>query len=341
MKNTNYFFQVSLMFIALLTASVSKGQIVYTSTGSGQWTTSGTWTSTGSSGTVTYIIQSGHTVNISTSISGIDSILVYGNLTVSSNPNINIDLSSSGLVYLSSSTSLTGGQGSTRIRFGGSGVIQASGGYNFLGESYANAGTGGTFVIGNPLPVSWVNVAAQIENGAAVISWQTASELNNSHFEVEKAGVDGDFAVIGVVQGAGNSNALLSYRFQDVQFDGSTSFYRIRQVDFDGAYEYSAVMRLSAKGMNSDVTKVQMFPTLFTNASPVFQASLSNLPEGLIEVMVSDLNGRIMTQYSTFNAADGSSVVLPLSGNFTPGYYLVNVTVDGVAKQPVRILMAW
>lgn len=94
-------------------------------------------------------------------------------------------------------------------------------------------------LVEEPLPVIWLSFNGQ-SNGASVqLDWQTASEINNNYFSIERAGADFAFESIETLDGAGNSSQLLSYTYQDKNLPEGTYYYRIKQVDYDGAYDYS------------------------------------------------------------------------------------------------------
>ena len=97
-----------------------------------------------------------------------------------------------------------------------------------------------------PLPVEFVFFTARLaDNGTVVLDWQTASEISNDRFEVERINADGEFEVIGTVKGAGDSNELLDYQFKDYSPYHGINYYRLRQVDYDGQYEYSGLVMVN------------------------------------------------------------------------------------------------
>lgn len=66
------------------------------------------------------------------------------------------------------------------------------------------------------LPVTFTKLSAKVEGKQLIVDWQTASEKNNSYFEV-LASADGiNFSVIGTVNAksvGGTSSTALDYRF--------------------------------------------------------------------------------------------------------------------------------
>lgn len=99
------------------------------------------------------------------------------------------------------------------------------------------------------LPVVLTSFTAQQQDGRVQLAWQTASELNNQRFEVERS-LDGKrFVSIGEVAGKGTTTRSTDYAFVDEQPALGSNYYRLKQVDLDGQYEYSQTVetRLDAE----------------------------------------------------------------------------------------------
>jgi hypothetical protein len=88
------------------------------------------------------------------------------------------------------------------------------------------------------LPVKLKAPMTVIQKGRDVeSSWTTASEINNSHFEVEHS-LDGiNYDVIGRVQGSNETDFDKAYKFTHKNAPESVNFYRLTQHDFDGKSE--------------------------------------------------------------------------------------------------------
>ncbi|MFD1553581.1 hypothetical protein DNU06_07850 [Putridiphycobacter roseus] len=96
----------------------------------------------------------------------------------------------------------------------------------------------------NPLPVELIDFTAEKEGQFALIYWETASEINNDYFEVQRA-VDGqNYYKMGTVNGAGNSSINNSYNFVDENPNIGVNYYRLKQVDYDGTFTYTEVKTL-------------------------------------------------------------------------------------------------
>ncbi len=95
---------------------------------------------------------------------------------------------------------------------------------------------------GARLPVELLYFYAEKEGDDVRLDWQTATELNNSHFDVEWS-VDGfNFEKIGEVAGAGTTNDVQFYDFLHETPVRGENYYRLRQVDYDGKFVYTDIL---------------------------------------------------------------------------------------------------
>lgn len=114
----------------------------------------------------------------------------------------------------------------------------------------ASADTLGVFTAGSilhPLPVEWLNFTATLKSkNTIILNWQTATEINNDKFEIERS-LDGtDFIKIDELKGQGNSSIINSYAYPDniAGINTTILYYRIKQLDFNGKYTYSEIRKV-------------------------------------------------------------------------------------------------
>ncbi|MEM7374961.1 MAG: T9SS type A sorting domain-containing protein [Bacteroidota bacterium] len=96
-------------------------------------------------------------------------------------------------------------------------------------------------------PVEWLDFKAVLLGEDVQLDWITATEVNNSHFEVERSFDGTVFEEIGQLAGAGNTPIAQTYRYTDpdvIKLGQDQLFYRLRQVDYDGRYSFSQVVEL-------------------------------------------------------------------------------------------------
>ncbi|WP_194774924.1 glycine-rich domain-containing protein [Pararhodonellum marinum] len=147
----------------------------------------------------------------------------------------------------------SGGDANTPASPGLSGTGGGGGGAGGNNRAGGNGGSGVVIIryeIARILPVEflYLNAKYQPESRSSKVTWSTSKEWENSHFEVERS-VDGikSFAKIGQVAGAGWSDEISEYLFEDRQLPlvGGKLYYRIKQVDFNGSHSYSRTMMIT------------------------------------------------------------------------------------------------
>ncbi|MEM6700492.1 MAG: collagen-binding domain-containing protein, partial [Bacteroidota bacterium] len=93
-----------------------------------------------------------------------------------------------------------------------------------------------------PLPVELLSFKAVADKGYVMLKWLTTSEVENSHFNLERSEDSKTFKSIARVEGNGTTLELSEYHFEDRKvIIGNTYYYRLKQVDFDGAISYSEI----------------------------------------------------------------------------------------------------
>ncbi len=105
-----------------------------------------------------------------------------------------------------------------------------------------------TLGIENPLPVELTSFSATTIGSKVKLSWNTATEINNYGFEIERSALSAErqaWEKIGFVNGNGNSNSPKSYSFLDNNVTTGKYLYRLKQIDNDGQFEYSKTVEVN------------------------------------------------------------------------------------------------
>ena len=149
-----------------------------------------------------------------------------------------------------------------------------------------------TFTIGaKPLPVELTAFVATAKNQDALLTWSTASEKNNDHFNVERSLNGTDYVKIGQVKGQGTTSAPTDYALTDAGIGAKASglvYYRLKQFDADGTSSYSPVRTVR---FGKVVPAIALFPNPATTAT---RLDLTALPAGSYQVSVLDATGRVV-----------------------------------------------
>lgn len=117
-----------------------------------------------------------------------------------------------------------------------------------------------------PLPVELVSFSGACEGGKVKLSWQTASEFNSSHFDIEKSRDGENWQLIETIPAAGNSNELINYETFN-QVTNILNYYRLNQVDIDGTNKRYDPIAVSCEKVQSGV--FMTYPNPSANAFKV------------------------------------------------------------------------
>lgn len=186
------------------------------------------------------------------------------------------------------------------------------------------AGHGAYYVFDNfssslqVLPVRLQSFSVKKINNTAHLEWTTASEQNNSGFEVQRSADGESWNTLGFVQSKaanGNSSIELDYEYVDPSPVEGDNLYRLKQTDRDGRFVYSNVNRLSFEGQGlvlhpnpvsselfirglKNVNSLQVFnlqgqvvKSLTVTTSSTMRIDVSSLPAGVYTIRANLVNG--------------------------------------------------
>jgi hypothetical protein len=114
------------------------------------------------------------------------------------------------------------------------------------------------------VPVELISFTATLLNNKAQLNWTTATETNNSGFEIlRKAQNDNEWNSIGFVPGFGTTTEPKSYSFTDENITTGTYKYRLTQIDFDGSFTYSNEIEVEVDFTPTEFVLYQNYPNPF------------------------------------------------------------------------------
>lgn len=172
----------------------------------------------------------------------------------------------------------------------------------------------------NVLPVNMISYTAETVASDVVLNWKTSSELNNSHFVIERSADAGNWTEIGRVEAVKMQNSVNEYVFTDRTALEGTSYYRLTQVDLDGKTTvYNNILMVN----HTPAIKFDVYPN---PASTQFTVSGENIE--VAEITIQDAMGAVMNIQGEVN---GSSVTFSTE-SLKAGIYFVNVTSDKQQK---------
>ncbi|GAB1463819.1 hypothetical protein MASR2M52_18970 [Pedobacter sp.] len=114
------------------------------------------------------------------------------------------------------------------------------------------------------LPVKLASFTAIAnKQGFVNLAWATASEKDNSHFEVTRSVNGIDFERLDDVKGNGTTATVNNYSYTDNSPAAGVNYYQLKQIDFDGKSTLSKVVTAKV-GLNQSNIKVLANKTSIT-----------------------------------------------------------------------------
>ncbi len=155
--------------------------------------------------------------------------------------------------------------------------------------------------------VTWLDFMAKTSKENTIdLFWSTASEKQNSHFDIQRSANGRDWTTIGTVKGNGTTAAKNTYKFNDNAPLSRLNYYRLKQVDFDGKFDYSPTVSVNILTSGKGLT---IYPNPVSDKLNVVSNSLDR--EGSVQVF--DMKGSLVkTTLLIGNSLDVSDLPIGL-----------------------------
>jgi hypothetical protein len=191
----------------------------------------------------------------------------------------------------------------------------ASGTYSYTYTNLCGESITASFQIQvNGLPVELVDfTAVAIDNKLTRLNWNTASELNNKGFDIERSTDARNWLTIAFVPGNSTSVNAHNYHYDDFAPKTGLNYYRLKQWDFDGKFEYSDIRAVNISKDNQFI----VYPSPTKGAK--FYLGFSYPTKG--NLFLYDLQGRLVYQEMLNNEQEAFEINLPET--LASGHYVV------------------
>ena len=171
------------------------------------------------------------------------------------------------------------------------------------------------------LPVKLVSFSGKLIGSVVQLDWVTTSEINNSHFEIQRSSDGIYFAGIGRVQAVTNSNTFNNYSFTDGQANNGKNFYRLKIVSNNNRSEYSPVVLIRTGGNNEKGISVYPNPV-----EDHLQIALKNLEPAYYKMDIIQNNGQVVKTMKILVGSAFLVIAITKESSWTNGVYLLKVT---------------
>lgn len=107
------------------------------------------------------------------------------------------------------------------------------------------------------VPISLLDFSVSDKLGKSLLHWATSTEINSSHFEVERSNDGRNFETIGTVNANGNTNSRVDYQLFDYYPETGVNYYRLKIINKDGQFEYSKTISIVFKSAQSGSVEIK------------------------------------------------------------------------------------
>jgi len=171
------------------------------------------------------------------------------------------------------------------------------------------------------VPVELTSFSANSEKNDVILTWNTATEVNNQGFEVQRK-TSGEYERVGFVEGKGTTTEVQNYFFRDKDLLSGSYTYRLKQMDYDGSFAYSDDVEIDIE-QPSVFYLGQNYPNPF---NPSTNIKYSIPADGIVTLKVYDILGKeVSTLVNEFQQAGTFDVIFEGS-NLASGVYYYQLT---------------
>jgi hypothetical protein len=181
-----------------------------------------------------------------------------------------------------------------------------------------------------PLPVELTSFTAKASGGKVQLDWTTATEINNSGFDIERSFNGSTFTSVGFVKGNGTTTEPREYSFMDkFEYKATQSiYYRLKQVDYDGSVNYSNIISVVLE-MPLEYSIGQNYPNPF---NPSTKMKYSVPQNGIVTIKVYDLTGQEVATLLNEEKHPGNYEIDFNAAGLSSGVYFYKMTANNFTQ---------
>jgi len=208
-------------------------------------------------------------------------------------------------------------------------------------DYYGTAPDLGAFKNDQIVPVELEIFTAKLTGKVVELNWQTATEVNNYSFEIERQYQElsiknQDWVKIGFIKGHGNSNSPKKYSFIDNTITQTGKYsYRLKQTDIDGSFEYSNIIEVTIS-IPLKFELLQNYPNPFNPATNI-SFTLPNYSN--IRLTILNALGQEIAELINENKKAGFHNYTFDASSLSSGVYYYRITTNNHTETKQMILI--
>ena len=191
----------------------------------------------------------------------------------------------------------------------------------------------GTLVV---VPVELTSFTATASGNDVTLYWQTATEENDSGFEILRSAQNNDWEQIDFIEGNGTTTEVNNYSFIDKNLPAGNYSYKLVQIDFDGTRNESEIVNIEIENQPSEYFLMQNYPNPF-NPSTTIQYSIPQSGEVRLSIFNS-LGEEVGTLVNELKES-GSYEVEFSANEFPSGIYFYKIQSGAFVESKKMILL--
>ncbi len=204
----------------------------------------------------------------------------------------------------------------------------------YTGGNYGGATVGTSSE--SPLPVELSSFTSNINGRNIKLSWITASEQNNSGFEVQRAVFGSEYLVfskMAFVSGKGTTNTPSSYTFEDKNLQTGKYQYRLKQIDNNGNFEFHNLNGTVEVGIPNKFDLSQNYPNPF---NPVTKINFDLPADSKVTLVIYDVTGRQVAKLLNNELRTAGYYTMDFNGSsMASGIYFYRFIAESAGKQTI------
>src|SRR5574338_195034 len=211
---------------------------------------------------------------------------------------------------------------------------------NVIVSSYNSITTLNVQLVSSIIPVELIAFTSAINENNVILNWLTATETNNSGFEIQRSNASGIeshdvWEKIGFASDYGTSIEPHAYHFTDENLTSGLYNYRLKQIDFDGSYNYSNVLNVQMRTPEK-FELMQNYPNPFNPATVIRY----NIPvTGKVTVKVYDVIGNEIAKLVDEEKPAGNHEITFDASNLSSGIYFYKLQTGSFIQSKKMILL--
>ena len=189
----------------------------------------------------------------------------------------------------------------------------------------------------NVIPVELTSFSADVEWTTITLKWNTATELNNRGFEIQRKIEGSDWIKIGFKEGKGTSSEQTIYDFQDdiAEIGVNKFYYRLKQLDLNGNYIYSNTIGVILNNPKAYELNYN-YPNPF---NPTTNISYSVPAVGMVRLLIYNTLGEVIQELVNGIKHPGYYNLKWDASNLKSGIYFLNMKANNFVSTKKMILI--